>query len=140
MSEPYELKRAKIDTLFTGFTNAGYKSTNRIGQSELIQFLNKRTKLGRFNNILTGKLFQFLQLDYMSTMFVEDFINGFLQFEDDIRRNAEIFHIKLNNEQEKYNRLSKEYKMYKLEKLNEEGLCENAKVYGEITDIDIKKY
>ena len=70
MSEPYELKRAKIDTLFTGFTNSGYKSTNRIGQSELIQFLNKRTKLGRFNNILTEKLFQFLQLDHMSTMFV----------------------------------------------------------------------
>ena len=139
MSEPYELKRAKIDTLFTGFTNAGYKSTNRIGQSELIQFLNKRTKLGRFNNILTEKLFQFLQLDHMSTMFVEDFINGFLQFEDDIRRNAEIFHIKLNNEQEIYNRLSEQCKIYKTEKLNEEGLCENAKVFGEITDIDIKK-
>ena len=139
MSEPYELKRAKIDTLFTGFTNAGYKSTNRIGQSELIQFLNKRTKLGRFNNILTEKLFQFLQLDHMSTMFVEDFINGFLQFEDDIRRNAEIFHIKLNNEQEIYNRLSEQCKIYKNEKLNEEGLCENAKVFGEITDIDIKK-
>ena len=139
MSEPYELKRAKIDTLFTGFTNAGYKSTNRIGQSELIQFLNKRTKLGRFNNILTEKLFQFLQLDHMSTMFVEDFINGFLQFEDDIRRNAEIFHIKLNNEQEIYNRLSEQCKIYKSEKLNEEGLCENAKVFGEITDIDIKK-
>ena len=58
-------KRTKIDTLFTGFINVGYKSTNRIGQSESIQFLNKPIKLVCFNNILTEKLFQFLQLDQM---------------------------------------------------------------------------
>ena len=139
MSEPYEIKKAKIDSLVVNFTNLGYKSSNRIGQTELLQFLNKRTNYGLFDTVLAEKLFQVLNLDHMSTMFVEDFINGFLQFEEDIRRNAEIFNIKLNQEQEIYNKLVEQCRRYKSEKLNAEGLCENAKVYGEITDIDIKR-
>ena len=139
MSEPLELKKAKIDSLVREFTNAGYKSINRIGQSELLDFLNKHTASGHFDTILSDKLFQVLSLDHMSTMLVEDFINGFLQFEEDIRRNTELYHIKLNQEQEIYNRLVEQCRIYREEKLNAEGLCENAKVFGEITDIDVKK-
>ena len=75
----------------------------------------------------------------MSTMFVEDFINGYLKFEEDIRRNAELFNLKLSQEKEIYAKLAEQSRRYKEEQLNAEGLCENAKVYGEITDIDIKK-
>ena len=139
MSEPLELKKAKIDSLVREFTNAGYKSINRIGQSELLEFLSKNTASGHFDTILSDKLFQVLSLDHMSTMLVEDFINGFLQFEEDIRRNTELYHIKLNQEQEIYNRLCEQCRIYREEKLNAEGLCENAKVYGEITDIDVKR-
>ena len=139
MSDSYEIKKAKIDSLVTGFTNDGYKSTNRIGQRELLEFLNKRTSTGLFDQILSEKLFQVLNLDHMSTLSVEEFINGFLQFEEDIKRNAELFNMKLNQEQEIYANLEEQCRRYKSEKLNSEGLCENAKVYGEITDIDIKK-
>ena len=139
MSDPYEIKKAKINSLVMAFTNSGYKSSNRIGQIELLQFLSKLTNTGNFDHILADKLFQVLNLDHMSTMSVEDFINGYLQFEDDLRRNAEIFHIKLKQEQEIYDNLVEQCKRYKSEKLNAEGLCENAKVYGEITDIDIKR-
>ena len=149
----YEIKKAKIDSLVTGFTNDGYKPTNRIGQRELLEFLNKRTSTGLFDQLLSEKLFQVLNLDHMSTLSVEEFINGYLQFEEDIKRNAELFNMKLNQEQEIYANLEEQcrrYKSeklnleeqcrrYKSEKLNSEGLCENAKVYGEITDIDIKK-
>ena len=139
MSDPFDIRKAKIDALVNGFTNLGYRSTNRIGQIELLQFLNKRSSSGRFNPILSERLFKVLNLDPMSTIFVEDFINGYLQFEDDIRKNAESFNIKLNQEQEIYANLAEQCRRYKTEKLNNEGMCENAKVYGEITDIDIKK-
>ena len=139
MSEPYEIKKAKINSLVMAFTNSGYKSSNRIGQIELFQFLSKLTNSGSFDHILAEKLFQVLNLDHMSTMSVEDFINGYLQFEEDLRRNAEIFNIQLNREQEIYANLVEQCRRYKSEKLNSEGLCENAKVYGEITDIDIKR-
>ena len=139
MSESYENKKAKIDSLVMGFTSDGYKSNNRIGQNELLQFLNKRTSNNLFDTALSDKLFQVLSLDNTSTISVEDFINGFLQFEEDIRRNAEMINMKLNQEEEIYANLSEQCRRYKTEKLNEEGLCENAKVYGEITDIDIKR-
>ena len=139
MSESYEIKKAKIDSLVMGFTSDGYKSSNRIGQNELLEFLNKRSSNNQFDNDLSDKLFQVLSLDKTSTISVEDFINGFLQFEEDIRRNAEMFNMKLNQEEEIYANLSEQCRRYKTEKLNEEGLCENAKVYGEITDIDIKR-
>ena len=137
--EPYEIRKAKINSLVTAFTNSGYKSSNRIGQIELLQFLSKLTNTGSFDHLLAEKLFQVLNLDHMSTMSVEDFINGYLQFEEDLRRNAEIFNIKLNQEQEIYANLVEQCRKYKSEKLNSEGLCENAKVYGEITDIDIRR-
>ena len=139
MSEPLEIKKAKIDSLVRFFTNSGYKTNNRIGQIELSQFLNKNTSSGKFDQILAEKLFQVLTLDHMSTITVEDFINGFLQFEEDIRRNAELYTMKLNYEQEIYDRLCEQCRIYKMEKLNSEGMCEDAKISGEITDIDIKK-
>ena len=138
MSDSYELKKAKIDSLVMGFTTSGFKSNNRINQEELLQFLNKRTSSGNFDNKLLGKLFEVVNLESTSTIFVEDFVNGFLQFEEDIRRNIELLNIKISQEQERYSQLVAELKRYKSEQLNSEGFCENAKVFGEITDIDIK--
>ena len=139
MSDPYEVKKAKIDSLVISFTSSGFKSNNRIGQSELLQILNKHNTSGPYDNILIEKIFEVLNLDSTSTIFVEDFINGFLQFEEDLRRNTEVLNIKLSQEQERYAKLAEECRRYKSEQLNSEGLCENAKVFGEITDIDIKR-
>ena len=139
MSEPYEIKKTKIDSLVIGFTNDGYKSNNRIGQKELLEFLDKRASTGHFDPVLSEKLFHVLSLDNESTISVEDFINGYLQFEEDIKRNAELFILKLNQEQEIYANLVEQCQRYKDEKMNSEGLCEDSRVYGEITDIDIKK-
>ena len=139
MSESLEIKKAKIDSLVAGFTNSGFKSGDRVGQTELIQFLNRRSSTGRFDPIISEKLFQVLSLDQMNTLSVEEFINGFLQFEEEIRKNAELFNIKLQKEEEIYAQVSEEFRRYKEEKLNAEGLSEDAKVYGEITEIDIKR-
>ena len=139
MSESLEIKKAKIDSLVAGFKNSGIKSGDKVGQTELIQFLNRRSSSGRFDPIISEKLFQVISLDAMSSLSIEEFINGFLQFEEEIRKNAELFSIKLASEEEIYAQLSEEFRKYKEEKLNAEGLCEDAKVYGEITEIDIKR-
>ena len=139
MSEPNELKRAKIDSLFDAFSNFGYKPNDKITQNELIRFLNSRSSTGSFDPILSEKLFQILNLSPMSTISVSDFVNEYLQFEEEIKRNAELFNKNLNQEQENYSNLLEEFHKYKTEKLNSEGMSENAKIFGEITDIDIKK-
>ena len=79
----------------------GYKTSTRIGQNEFRTFLNKKSSIGRFAPILMDKLFEFLNLDEMSTMPIEDFIYGFMH----IRKNAESFNIKLAQEQEIYNKI-----------------------------------
>ena len=139
MAEPIEIKKAKIKSLSSGFSEFGYKTETRIGQNEFSNFLNKRTKSGQFDQILLNKLFQFLNIGQNSSISIEEFINGFLDFEEDLRKNAELFNIKLAQEQGIYSAILKQCKVYQSEKLNEEGFCENAKIYGEITDIDIKR-
>ena len=136
--ESLEIKKAKIDSLVAGFFKTGYKSTSNINQSELIQFLNRRSSSGKFDQIISGKLFEVLSLDAMSTITVEEFINGFLQFEEEIQKNAEDFSIKLSKEEEIFSQIENDFKKYK-ESLTADGLCENAKVSGEITEIDIQK-
>ena len=136
--ESLEIKKAKIDSLVAGFFKTGYKSSSNINQSELIQFLNRRSSSGKFDPIISGKLFEVLSLDAMSTITVEEFINGFLQFEEEIQKNAEDFSIKLSKEEEIFSQIENDFKKYK-ESLTADGLCENAKVSGEITEIDIQK-
>ena len=139
MSESLEIKKAKIDSLVAGFTNSGYKSGSRVGQAELIQFLNRRSNTGRFDPIISDKLFQVLSLEATNTLSVEEFINGFLQFEEELRKNAESFSIKLAKEEEIFAQIDEEFRRYREEHLNAEGLSDTAKITGEITDIDIKR-
>ena len=139
MAESNEIKKTKIDLLFEGFINEGYNSNNKLDKSEFIKYLNNRTNKGKFDEALSNKLFQVLNLDSENAISVEDFISGYLQFEEDIKKNVEELNIKLEEKQKIYNELLEKYKNYKEEKLNSEGLCENSKVYGEITEIDIKR-
>ena len=139
MSESLEIQKAKIDSLVAGFTNSGYKSGSRIGQTELVQFLNRRSSTGRFDPIISNKLFQVMNLESTSTLSVEEFINGFLQFEEELRKNAESFSIKLAKEEEIFAQIDDEFRRYREEHLNEEGLSDTAKISGEITEIDIKR-
>ena len=139
MSSSIKIREEKIRALSLSFNKLGYKGSKTLGRNEFSLFLNKNTKSGQFNEILLEKLFHFLSLDKKSSISIEDFILGFLQFEEDLRKNAELFKIKFAKEQEIYSNILRQYRTYQSEKLNSEGFCENSKVYGEITDIDIKK-
>ena len=139
MTDPIEIDKVKLNALTNYFTDLGYKVSTRIGQNEFRIFLNKKSKSGRFDPLLTDKLFEVLNLDEMSTLSIEDFITGFVQFDEEIKKNAELFKIKLAQEQEIYDKILKQCRLYQSEKLNAEGFCENAKIFGEITDIDIKQ-
>jgi hypothetical protein len=139
MTDPIEIDKVKLNALTNYFTDLGYKVSTKIGQNEFRIFLNKKSKSGRFDPLLADKLFEVLNLDEMSTMSIEEFVTGFVQFDEEIKKNAELFKIKLAQEQEIYDKILKQCRLYQSEKLNAEGFCENAKIYGEITDIDIKQ-
>jgi hypothetical protein len=132
-------EKEKIDALFKGFTKKGYDSNSKINQEELIQYLNDSSSEGKFDQILSNKLFQVLNFDSDKIISIKDFISGYIQFEEDVRINVEQLNKKLKEEQNKYDQLIEKSKKYKEEKMNSEGLSENAKIYGEITDVDIQK-
>ena len=72
------------------------------------------------------------------TIPVSEFIQGFLLFEEDIKKSYQSTRIKLAKEQQIYNKILRQCVIHKSEVLNEEGFAENAKIYGEIKDIDIR--
>ena len=137
MSDP--LTQIKIESLLSGFRNLGINQNNNIGQSEIIRFLNSKSRGGYTDPLIGKKLFQVLNITQMSKITVQEFVNGFLQFEEEVKNNANIFEHKLAQEREIFFKLDEQCKKYKNEQLNSEGLCENSLISCEITDIDIKQ-
>ena len=93
--------------------------------------------------VATGSLVRIVR-ENLKLLGIEEFVEGFLIFEEEVARNAESFRIKFLKEQEIYNKILKQCEIYKrenlnAENLNAEGFCKNAKISGEITDINIKK-
>ena len=132
-------EKEKIEALFNGFIKEGYDSNSKINQTELVQYLNNNSSEGKFDEVISNKLFQILNFDSENLISIKDFISGYIQFEEDVRNNVEELNIKLKKVQKEYDELVEKCKKYKEEKINSEGLCENAKISGEITDIDIQK-
>ena len=139
MSEPDQIQKVKFSSLIRAFEDFGYNSSTRVGQNEFRLFLNKKSSSGFFDNLLCDKLFEIISLDNKSTLSIQEFVEGFLIFEEQVARNAESFRIKFLKEQEIYNKILKQCELYRAQNLNAEGFCKNAKISGEITDIDIKK-
>ena len=135
------IQKSKYMFLQQALERSGFSSNQDLGQDELRLFLNNSSSSGYFDSILCNKLFKFININEneSSTISIPEFIKGFLIFESDIKRKGEIYRIKLIKEQEIYNNILNQCLIYKNEKLNKEGFCENAKIYGEITDIDIKQ-
>ena len=117
-------------SLIYGFSKSNLNS--KMTKLELTKFLDKYSFSGKFDQTLSDKLFQQINLDENESISIENFIGGFLQFEEDIKSNLTQLKKKLEEKKETYEKLITEIK------LNEET-CENSKVLCEITDIDAKR-
>ena len=134
-----EESRMKIDILMSAFEELGWDSQKDLTQKEILLFLNRLSKQGQFDQTLAQKLFQVLDVNNQNQITVEEFIKGYLQFEADLKKNNDEFNKKYIQEQNNYNNLEEQCRLYKSEKLSPEGFCENAKITVEITDVDIQK-
>ena len=134
-----EESRLKIDTLINAFEELGWDNQKDLTQDEIRYFLNGRTKDGQFDPTLAQKLFSILDVDDQNRITGEEFIKGYLQFEADLKKNNDEFNRKFIQEQNNFNNLEEQCRLYKSEKLSPEGFCENAKITVEITDVNIQK-
>ena len=134
-----EESRIKIDILMNAFEELGWDNQKDLTQNEILLFLNGHSSQGQFDQTLAQKLFQILDVDDQNKITVEEFIKGYLQFEADLKKNNDEFNKRFMKEQNNYNNLEEQCRLYKSEKLSPEGFCENAKITVEINDVDIQK-
>ena len=125
-----ENKKEKINYLIRGFSKQNLNT--KMTKIELSKFLDNYSSSGKFDRTLSDKLFQVLNLNETSSITIENFISGFIQFEEDIKSNLTQLKQKLEEKKEAYEKLISEIKL-------NEKTCANSKVYGEITDIDFKR-
>lgn len=139
MSEQESQNKPISELLAQELSEYGYDKKNRISQSELLLFLDRKSPDGKFDSNLTEKLFQTLNLtSNKSTISIEKFINGFSKFEDEIKKSAISFNTKYSKEKELYDQVVDQLQRYQSEKSKEEGSSENAILSGEIIDINLK--
>ena len=134
-----EIKHQKTTMLSKAFSDLAWSNDKEIGQNEIIYFLNKKSKDGKFDNTLLNKLFQYIGIEEDTKITVGEFINLYIQFEEELNQNISELKKKTIDEQNLYNSYQEQCYKYKNEKLNSDGFSETAKLSMEITDIEIKK-
>ena len=131
-------KRGKIESLYKAFNDLKWDSQKNLTPEDIIYFLDLNSQHGKFDPVLSEKLLSFLGLDNQNSITVDDFIRSYMQFDSDLQKSKEEFNNKLLTRQNSLNNLEEQCNKYKNEHLDSEGLCENAKLTVEISDIDIK--
>ena len=134
-----ERSRGKIESLIAAFNELGWNNQKEMTKDEMLYFLNNFAANNKeFDATLAEKLFNVLDVDNTNKIVVEEFIKGYLQFENDLKKNQDEFNNKLQSEQINYNNLEEQCRLYKDEKLNQEGFCENSKISIEINNVELK--
>ena len=138
MSEQETPNKPNKELLAQELAEYGYEKNNRISQSELLLFLDRKSPDGKFDPTLSEKLLKSLNLNTTKTISIEKLINGFSEFEDEVKKNAETFNNQYTLEKDIYDQIVEKCKKYESEKLNDEGFSENARLSGEIIEINLK--
>ena len=137
-SKIQDSKRGKMESLYKAFNDLNWDNQKNLTSEDIQYFLDTNSQQGKFDPILFEKLLTFLGLDNSNTITVEEFIHLYMQFDSDLQKSKEEFKNKLLTRQNSLNNLEEQCNKYKDEQLDSEGLCENAKLTIEISDIDIK--
>ena len=137
-SEHQDGRRGKIESLYKAFNDLNWDSQKELSSEDILYFLNINSQQGKFDQNLAEKFLSFLGLDDRNTITVEDFIKYYMQFDSEFQKSKEEFNNKLLIRQNSLNNLEEQCNKYKNEQLDSEGLCENAKLTVEISDIDIR--
>jgi hypothetical protein len=82
-----ELKQKKMSIISKISSSMKWNPQKEIGKKEIFYFLNKNSKDGQFDSNLTTKLLQYMGIEGDRNITVEDFINSYIQFEEELNQN-----------------------------------------------------
>ena len=130
LNEEESTNETKKGLLMKEFSEYGYDKTNKISQNEILLFLDLRSPEKKFDPILTEKLLNNINIDPKKIISIEEFIQKFLKFDEDIKKEAKKMNSQYMNKKEIYKKILDNCEKYKSEKINEEGFCQEAKLIG----------
>jgi len=133
-----ELQQKKLEALMNAFSELDMDFNKDLSKEEILDFLDKRCQK-QFDRTLANRLFEILDLNNNNSISVEEFMKGYLNFENDIKKKAEELNQKISKEKINYNAIDNECKKYQQEKLNEEGLSEKALITVHIDNVEMKE-
>ena len=113
----------------------GYDRDNRINKTDLLLFLNNKSSEGKLNSSFTERLLQTINLSKTSTISIEKLFNQISDFDESLKISNGDLSNQNSKGKEKLKFLSQRYQHKKLT----ENSFENARLSGEIIDIDLKK-
>ena len=129
-----EANSGKIESLLKALNSINLGDKTQLTTEDIQIFLNNY--LPNSDNSLYEKLISALEIE--NSIPLEDFLNGFTQFDEELKKSNIELNNKLLVEQNNLNNLSEQCNKYKNEKLNEEGFCQNSKLTIDIENIDLK--
>ncbi len=132
--------QTKIENIRKAFRQFNKDLDDNLSQEELLTFLDSNIKNGqKFDRNLANKIFEALDLDHNNNISVEEFIKNYFSIEEEIKSHARDIQSKFTAEKEKSAQLQKLLFENQTEKLNIEGIGQNAKITIEIYNIEFVK-
>jgi hypothetical protein len=136
-SQYMEQTKQKVESLRQSLLKFDKDLDDEINQEELLNFLDSNMKNGqKFDRNLAQKIFEALDLDKNRRISCEEFIKNYISIEEEIKAHAKELQNKYLQEKENNANLNKLLMENKNEKLNDEGIGQNAKLTIEISNIE----
>ena len=90
-----ELQQKKLEALMNAFSEMDMDFNKELSKEEILDFLDKRVQK-EFDRTLANRLFEILDLNNNNSISVEEFMKGYLNFENDIKKNADELNKKIS--------------------------------------------
>lgn len=132
-----DIKKEKTDILTKILEDNGYNSNSRLHKEELTEFLNKRSKNGVFEPKLKELLFSQIGIDDSKTISPGNFIENFVQLDDDLDNNYQCLENLKSQEMEEYQKIEELKNQMENDLINNRE--NNPQIEISIKDVDIEK-
>jgi len=133
-----EIQQKKLEALMSAFMEMEIDLNKDLSKEEILDFLDNKCQK-EFDRTLAERLFNILDLDNNNSISPEEFMKGYLNFENDIKKNNDELNLKFKKEKSNLNEINNQCLKYQKEELNEEGFSKNALITVHIYQVEIKK-